>query len=166
MTFELSTNASSATPFPAPEEIDVRFLFRNGTASNAGELVAYPLFGQEEVFLPWKAFVAGMNGFAVGNQAQWCGACGNSTGTCSPTVVPGMNGSSSSSSSGSSSSESTGAASSSGGMSKAVAGVIGAMVTLAVVLGVEALVMVVGGWRLVGRKRVGVVGEGSVGGKA
>ena len=157
MTFELSTNGS-ATPFPSEDEMDVRFLFRNGSATNTSEPVAYPLFGQSDVYLPWKTFAASMGAFAIGSQAQWCSACGNSTGSCSPAVVPGMSPSSGSSSS------------SVGGMSKATAGVIGAMVTLAVVLGLEGLIMGVGGWRLVSRKRGGgrsAVGEEMVvGGKA
>lgn len=46
-------------------------------------------------------------------------------------------------------------------MSKAVAGVIGAMVTLAVVLGIEALVLVVAGLRVVSRKRLGAGNAGT-----
>ena len=42
-------------------------------------------------------------------------------------------------------------------MSKAVAGVIGAMVTLAVILGLEGLVLLVGGFRLVNKKRLAAV---------
>ena len=86
-----------------------------------------------------------MNAFAVGSQSQWCEACGNSTGVCaSPESNPGpVVGGSGSGSGGS------------GGISKAVAGVIGAMVTLAVILGVEGLIMLVAGLRLVGKNRVG-----------
>lgn len=47
-----------------------------------------------------------------------------------------------------------------------VAGVIGAMVTLAVILGVEALVMLVTGLRLVSKKRLAASPESSLGGKA
>ena len=50
-----------------------------------------------------------------------------------------------------------------GGMSTAVAGVVGAMVTLAVILGVEALVMLVAGLRLVSRKGRAGVGAGAGG---
>ena len=42
-----------------------------------------------------------------------------------------------------------------GGVSKAVAGVIGAMVTLAVILGIEAAIMLIAGLRLVSKKRLG-----------
>lgn len=100
----------------------------------------YRLFGQQKITLPWTDFVAGMNKFAIGSQKDWCAACGNSTGVCS---------------SGSPSSDGSGNGSSGGGgMSKAVAGVIGAMVTLAVLLGVEALLVLVAGLRLVSKKRL------------
>ena len=87
----------------------------------------------------------GMDAFAVGSQSQWCEACGNSTGVCaSPESNPGpaVGGSGTGSGGG-------------GGVSKAVAGVIGAMVTLAVILGVEGLVMLVAGLRLVRKNRAG-----------
>lgn len=149
MTFELVTNATvSNTSYPSADEISVRFLFSNGSASIT-PLQAYPLFGQNETELPWQTFVDQMNKFAIGTQSDWCSACGNTTGTCAST-------STSSSSSASSTSSSTSSNSSSGGgMSLAVAGVIGAMVTLAVILGLEALVMLLGGLRLVNKKRLG-----------
>lgn len=88
-----------------------------------------------------------MNKFAIGDQATWCSQCGNTTGVCAAT--------STSTSTGSSASATASGSSSSGGISKAVAGVIGAMVTLAVILGLEALIMVLGGLRLVNKKRLG-----------
>ncbi len=84
-----------------------------------------------------------MNQFSIGNQADWCTQCGNSTGVCASTTPTG----SSPIPTGSSSS-------SSGGISKAVAGLIGAMVTLAVILGAEALIMAVAGLRLVNKKQL------------
>ena len=149
MTFELFTTAAP-DPFPAAEDLSVRFLFHNGTTGNNSVPVAYPLFGQSATTLPWNDFVKGMNAFAVGSQSQWCEACGNSTGVCAgaqssnpgPVVRGGSGGS---------------------GISKAVAGVIGAMVTLAVILGVEGLVMLVAGLRLVRKNRVGGGGAGTTG---
>jgi hypothetical protein len=44
-------------------------------------------------------------------------------------------------------------------MSRAVTGAIGAMVTLAVIAGVEALIMLVGGLRLVSKKKLAVSPE-------
>ena len=89
-----------------------------------------------------------MNKFAIGSQADWCQACGNTTGVCagpSTLMSPSSGGKGGSGSSG-------GAA---GGVSRPVAGVIGAMVTLAVVLGVEGLIMLVAGLRLVSKRRLG-----------
>lgn len=143
MTFELFTTAP-ADPFPAMEDISVRFLFHNHTTTNTSEPVVYPLFGQQARSLSWMDFVTGMDEFAIGSQAQWCQACGNTTGICA-----------SSTSSSGSSPAATPAGSSSGGISRAVAGVIGAMVTLAVILGAEALVMLVGGFRLIDKRRLG-----------
>ena len=142
MTFELFTNAAPS-PFPKPEDINVRFFFHNGTTGNNSAPVAYPLFGRTDTAVPWNDFVTGINKFAIGNQPAWCQACGNGTGVCaSPSTT-------------SSGSTSTGSgSSSSGGVSKAVAGVIGAMVTLAVILGIEAIVMLIAGLRLVKKNRL------------
>ena len=145
MTFELVTN-TSAKPFPAASDISVRFLFHNGTATNESEPVPYPLFGQQNTVIPWSDFASSMSKFAIGNQADWCHACGNTTGICAAYSGSG------SGSSGSGSSDSD--YSSNGGMSNAVAGVVGAMVTLAVILAVEGLIILVGGLRLVSKKRM------------
>ncbi|MCJ1432175.1 hypothetical protein MMC27_001531 [Xylographa pallens] len=152
MVFELVTN-SSAAPFPAPQDISVRFRFHNGTTSNSSTPAAYPLFGQQATVLPWMDFAGNMSAFAVGTQAQWCTACGNTTGVCASSSSGSSSGSSGSDNS-TGSGQDTGAPSGSGGMSNAVAGVIGAMVTLAVVLLVEGLVLVLGGLRLVSKKRL------------
>jgi hypothetical protein len=152
LTWELVTNATvSSTSFPSADEIGVRFLFHNGTTSNISEPTVYPLFGQSETVLAWNDFVTGMNKFAVGGQQQWCNLCGNSTGVCAPSALSGSgsSGPPSSPSGTTSSSHSSG-----GGISKAVAGVIGAIVTLAVILGAEILIMLVGGLRLVSKKRL------------
>jgi len=143
MTFELFTTAAP-TPFPGPNDLSVRFLFHNGTTGNISTPIAYPLFGSPNVEMSWTAFVAGMNAFAVGGQSQWCSACGNTTGVCAVQ--------------GASSGPGAAAGESGGGMSNAVAGVIGAFVTLAVVLLVEAVVMLVAGLRLVGKNRLRAAG--------
>lgn len=148
MTFELVTNTTvSATSYPSSDDISVRFLFSNGTASE-NPLNAYPLFGQKETVLPWNTFVTEMNKFAIGDQADWCTACGNSTGICASTATA----------SGSTPS-STSSPSGSGGISKAVAGVIGAMVTLAVILGLEALILLVGGLRIAKQRASSAAGS-------
>ena len=149
MTFELVTNATSDSKYlPEDKDISVRFLFHDGAASSDSELEAYPLFGQSEITLPWTDFVERMGAIAVGDQKAWCAACGNSTGVCavsgaeSPAGAAGMKGR--------------------GGLSNTVAGVIGAFVTLAVVLGAEALVMLGSGLKVV-RKRKGAQVEEKIG---
>ncbi|KAL8817130.1 MAG: hypothetical protein Q9223_003975 [Gallowayella weberi] len=137
MTFELFTTRPSSFP-TALEDLQVRFLFHNGTSSNGSIPTAFPLFGQSATELSWMDFRDRMNRFAVRGQEQWCKACGNSTGVCAAAS--------------SSSGTGTGSAVSGGGISKAVAGVIGAMVTLAVVLGLEALLMLSAGLRVVRKK--------------
>ena len=103
-----------------------------------------------------------MNEFAVGSQAGWCKACGNSTGVCASSTLtsPSSGGKGGGGAGGS-------GGGGGGGVSRPVAGVIGAMVTLAVVLGVEGLVMLLGGLRLVSKNRLGAgAREGAVRTKA
>ena len=169
LTWELVTNATvSETSFPSTSEMGVRFLFHNGTTSNISEPTTYPLFGQSQTVLPWNEFVTGMQKFAIGDQKDWCSACGNSTGVCSPSALSGGSSTPSGSSSGATPSSSSSSSSSGGGISKAVAGVIGAMVTLAVILGAEILIMLIAGLRLVSKKRLagGSPAGSSVGGIA
>ncbi|KIW79715.1 hypothetical protein Z517_06329 [Fonsecaea pedrosoi CBS 271.37] len=151
LVWELVTNATvgSGAAFPSADDISVRFYFHNGTTSNISEPVEFPLFGTNRSPIPWSEFVESSNKFAIGSQAQWCSACGNSTGVCSPSAL-GDDNSTAVGSSSSSSSEHHGG----GGISKAVAGVIGAMVTLGVILGAELLIMLVGGLRLVSKRRL------------
>ena len=157
LVWELVTNSSvSSTSFPTTDEISVRFYFHNGTTSNTSEPTEFPVFGGTQSPLPWSDFVAGMDKFAIYSQKDWCKACGNSTGQCSAAAL----GEDDSSSPGSSSSSNS-SGSGSGGISKAVAGVIGAMVTLGVILGLELLIMLVGGLRVVSKKRLAGAGAGA-----
>ncbi|KAL8789633.1 MAG: hypothetical protein Q9213_001069 [Squamulea squamosa] len=147
MTFELFTTADTAS-FPAVEDLQVRFLFHNGTTDEKSTPTAYPLFGQSSTELSWTEFRDGMNRFAVGGQEQWCRACGNSTGVCASVTA-------SSSAGAGTGASATGSSSGSGnGISTAVAGVIGAMVTLAVVLGLQAAMMLGAGLRVVRKNRL------------
>lgn len=150
MTFELFTNSSvtvSADNYPSEDEIYVRFLFSNGTATNESEPTPYPLFGSGQTALSWKDFTTGMDNFAIRDNEHWCTICGETDGTCAAyaSESSGNDGASASASSGEKSGN---------GLSPAVNGVIGAMVTLAVVLGLEALILVVGGFRVVSKKRL------------
>lgn len=148
MTFELFTNAAPS-PFPSADQLGVRFLFHNGTTGNNIVPVAYPLFGGSNTSIIWNDFVTGMGKFSIGRQAAWCEACGNNTGVCASTSA-----SNSPSSGDTATGSGSGNGSGGGGISKTVAGVIGAMVTLAVILGVEGLVMLVAGLRLVRKTRL------------
>ena len=151
MTFELVTNSTvSSSSFPQPGDISVRFLYHDRPASSDSELKAYPLFGHSETTLPWNDFADQMGAIAVGDQRAWCAACGNSTGVCAV-------------SDGSSPPEAAAGAKGSGGLSNAVAGVIGALVTLAVVLGVEALIMLASGLKVVKKTKGAHVEEKAAG---
>jgi hypothetical protein len=151
LTWELVTNATvSSGSWPSEDEISVRFLFHNGTTSNISEPTEYDLFGTNQSTLPWSEFATHMNKFAISSQEDWCYACGNTTGVCSPSALGVAN--NSSTVTGSSSSIS---------MSLAVAGVIGAMATLAVILGIELLIMILGGLRFVSKKRLAGIGAAS-----
>ncbi|KAI0398621.1 phosphoglycerate mutase-like protein [Xylariaceae sp. FL0594] len=134
MAFELvaTTSTSTSTTTFAEEDISVRFLFSNGVGSPPRY---YPLFGQPETTLPWTRFAEEMGRFAIRDAAGWCEACGNG-GACAKK---------SSSGSVSPTSDEENA----NGISLATAGVIGALVTLAVVLGAEALIYLFSGLRLV-----------------
>ncbi|KAF3393665.1 hypothetical protein DPV78_010099 [Talaromyces pinophilus] len=159
MVWELVTNATVTNgTFPPTSDISVRFLFNNGTSATTTNMTAYPLFGGSELELPWTEFVTQTQKFAISSQDQWCQVCGNTTGVCASSTA------SSSSASASSSSSSNGS-----GLSNAVAGVIGAMVTLGVVLGLEVVAMLLGGLRLVKKKSLaasaGVGAESATAGK-
>ncbi|KAI4596239.1 hypothetical protein KJ359_005746 [Pestalotiopsis sp. 9143b] len=158
MAFELVADSDNVTAasYPAASDVSVRFLFSNGSAA-AVEPVAYPLFGQSEILLPWDTFVSEMNKFAIADTADWCTACGNSTGVCAEYA--------SGSSSGSGSDTSASSSSSGGnGISLPVAGVIGALVTLVVILGIEALVYLVAGLKVVKKSTLAAASAGGASG--
>jgi hypothetical protein len=142
MVFELVTNASG-TDFPTDKsDISVRFLFHNGTITGGSEPTAYAMYDQPSELLSWNDFVTKTTEIAVLNDDGWCTLCGNTDGKCA-----------SSNSTGSTSSSASTSSTGSSGMSRAVAGVIGAMVTLAVILGLQALFFLVGGFRIAKRNK-------------
>jgi hypothetical protein len=143
MVFELFASGSPNGSFPSTSDLNVRFFFSNGSTGIHGDPTPYPLFGGSDLVLSWKDFSSNMSSFAVSTTQQWCTMCGNTTGDCAgirstPSSTP-----TSTSSSGHKK------------MSLAVAGVIGAMVTLAVVLGLEALIALIAGLRIVRKRRTG-----------
>lgn len=143
MAFELYTDADVSGGFPADRDLQVRFMFHNGTASNTSQPTVYPLFGGSSNAVSWNDFVEGLSKFAVSTTEQWCGKCGQVTGTCAQF---------SSSASGSDAQDGGKQAGGRSSMSPAIGGVIGAFVTLAVVLGALAAAMLLGGFTLVSKK--------------
>lgn len=146
MTFELVTEADVSRGYPSVDNINVRFLFSNGSAAYNGQQ-AYPLFGQTKTVLPYTTFVAEMQKFSVGDVKTWCTVCGVTTGSCAASA-------STASDAGSAHVDSAGEKTQSSGMSLPVAGVIGALVTLAVVLGLQALIILAGGLKVVSKKKL------------
>jgi hypothetical protein len=151
LTWELVTNATmSSGSWPSEDEISVRFLFHNGTTSNISQPTEYPLPGTNQSPLPWSEFVTRMNKFAIGSQEDWCYARGNTTEVCSQGALGQANNSSTATRSSPSTSISLG-----------VVGVIGAIIALAVILGIELLIMILGCLRLVSKKRLAGTGSAS-----
>ncbi|KAI5865046.1 phosphoglycerate mutase-like protein [Durotheca rogersii] len=165
MAFELVTNASgvgTGGSYPAPEDVAVRFLLANGSAAEAPPR-EFPLFGTGRSPLPWPDFAAEMAKFAIGDTAAWCAACGNTTGLCADEAITGGSGSGSHGDAAAAPETSTNA------VSLPVAGVIGALVALVVVLGLEAFVYAVAGLRLVRKSTLaslGAAGAASAGAAA
>lgn len=121
MAFELVSASAGSL---ATDDLRVRFMFRNGTE---GALTAFPLFGGKEESLGWAEFVKEMQARAITTVEGWCGACQSEVDFCKVYQVDG---------------EAVGAKKE-GGMSTAVAGVVGAMVTLGVVALVGGFVVMI-----------------------
>ncbi|XP_014554101.1 hypothetical protein COCVIDRAFT_105996 [Bipolaris victoriae FI3] len=138
MAFELFTTADAGAGFPAEKDLQVRFLFHNGTASNASEPSVYPLFGGKSDAVSWAEFKDKLSKFAITSTEQWCGKCGNTAGSCAAFAAKTEG-----------QAEKEGASSA---LSPVIGGVIGAFVTLAVVSGSLAALMLVGGFRIVSKK--------------
>jgi prostatic aicd phosphatase len=116
MSFELRLPSASS----APQDLFVRFSFRNGSDSSA-PLTTFPLFGrtQIEADIPWPQFAQAMSEISIPTQQDWCIVCAANLSFCSAYAD-------------SSPPE--------GGMSGVTAGFIGAGIAIAVILVVEALV--------------------------
>ena len=137
MAWELVTDSTSG--FPDPADISVRFVFHNGTITGSDEPTEFSLYGQSSATIPWSEFEKQTKSIAVMSTAEWCSACGNTDGKCANP-----------------SSDSAGAESTekkSNEVSRPVAGVIGAMVTLAVILGLEAAFFLLGGFTIAKRRK-------------
>ncbi|KAK6360679.1 hypothetical protein TWF730_006812 [Orbilia blumenaviensis] len=135
--FELFTN-EPVESFPDAKDINVRFLFHNGSTVNGGELTAFPLFGQEETELSWETFAKEMRAFSITTTDQWCRSCGNKGGVCA--TVSGDS--------------HPIAHTTHHGLSAPVAGVVGALVTLVVILAVQGLIVAIAGLAIVKKKDI------------
>jgi len=143
MVFELysTTTSANASAYTSTADLNVRFLFHNGTATNTSAPTAYPIFGSSSLSMPWTDFVTNMNAISVGTTEEWCKTCGYSSGSsavCNSSI----------------SSSSTSTTSHSGGLSNTVSGVVGALITLAVILGLQAVFLLAGGYKLISRKKL------------
>lgn len=117
MAFELFVN-EDLDVFPSNvADVNVRFLFRNGSDEGTA-LTQYPLFGRTEPSMSWIEFAEEMGSRSIMEVEDWCNVCSNTENFCAQFATDAA--SSPVSESGKS------------GMSNAVAGVIGAMVTLGV----------------------------------
>lgn len=145
MVFELfsleESDDTNTTQYPDTSDLWVRFLFRNGTDTSA-PLRSYPLFnrGQSSADMSWSDFLTSMETFAVTDVETWCTVCGGISVFCDAfssndsgddLVSPISSGNSKKRA-----------------LSAAQAGVIGAVVTLVVVLMVGGCAMAFGGLRL------------------
>lgn len=133
--FELvSLQANKSAGYPTTNDIYVRFLYQNETGADSS-LVAYPLFGESpsSLMMPFSDFIAGLQKFMIFDIEDWCDTCNSFSVFCPAFKNSGILNS---------------GASSNHGLQPAVAGAIGAVVTLAVIGLVAAALMVLGGFRL------------------
>ncbi|KAF5234925.1 hypothetical protein FAUST_7356 [Fusarium austroamericanum] len=120
MAFEIFTK-DNVTSFPSStDNLHVRFLFRNGS-DDGTPLSQFPLFGQAREGMSWTIFVKEMQKRSINTVSSWCTMCGSTEDFCVAALK------------GDSASPASAGSSSSSGISNAVAGVIGALVTLGIV---------------------------------
>ncbi|KAI9902142.1 hypothetical protein N3K66_003959 [Trichothecium roseum] len=130
MAFELFSEGRSDADagFPSDADLRVRWLFKNGTD---GELTSYPLFGNDDDVMSWDDFKSEMEERGIGDVGTWCDICSATESFCAAYAE------------GDGSDGSEAEKSAKGGVSPAVGGVIGAVVTLAVVALVGGVVFAV-----------------------
>lgn len=139
MTFELYSNevtpsGNDTFAFPDISSLWVRFLFRNGTDASE-PLTEFSLFGRgnSEDDMQWSDFLQDMSLFSLDSITDWCNECASDNLFCSALTAEQTNSTSSSPSS-----------SHNKGLSAAVAGVIGAIVTIALALLIAGILALVG----------------------
>jgi hypothetical protein len=136
-----------STPFPEVDDLWVRFLFRNGTNDDES-ITSYPLFGRGlfETDMSWKDFSEQIRDMSITDVATWCTACDavnlfcqaveNNISNNSSTSVPYVSLTSGNHDS----------------LAPAIAGVIGAAVTLALFMMI-ALALISVGYRIDRREK-------------
>ncbi|KAI2465629.1 phosphoglycerate mutase-like protein [Annulohypoxylon bovei var. microspora] len=139
MVFELFSTVNG-TSYPSEDELWVRFLYRNGTDSDS-PMSEYPLFGlgNSETRMRWTDFQDSIAQFSIQDISEWCNLCGSITLFCNAL---------SQNSEASSGSLSSGSSNDNVSLSPAVAGVIGAITTIAVFLVAGLTAFVFGGLRI------------------
>jgi hypothetical protein len=144
--FELFSyeNATSINEYPDAEDLWVRFLFINGSLTDdnpSPSIQSYPIFsrGLSETDMRWNDFFSLMTDIGMENVADWCLVCNANSVFC-----PALTGNTGDGDSGSGSGR---RGRPPGVLSNEVAGVIGAVVTLAVLGLILLLAMLFGGVR-------------------
>lgn len=164
MAFELFSNPTNAAgqniseSFPTLDELFVRFFFRNGTNSTDTEhshLTQYPLFGRgnSEVDMSWTDFVDDMSDIALYKIEDWCTSCGAVNLFCEAIEINTSN---------STDQEITSSTGHKNNLSPAVAGVVGAAVTLAVGI-IATIILCLFGFRVDYRERKPNTNAGDLG---
>ncbi|KAI1440690.1 phosphoglycerate mutase-like protein [Annulohypoxylon stygium] len=140
MVFELFSTTDDIATYPSEAEMYVRFLYRNGTGEDA-PLMEYPLFGlgNSETRMRWADFQESVAAFSIQDISQWCSLCGSVTLFCNALTED------AGTSSGTVGGVGAGANAS---VSPAVAGVIGALTTIAFMLLAGLAAFVFGGLRI------------------
>lgn len=140
MIFELfSTGGSSSFP-QSEDDLWVRFYYHNGTTDFNDQLIAFPTFnhGPSQTDMKWHDFNMMFSRIMMNTIPEWCASCSAPslfcTGVDSDVIIV--------------ASPKSSASSKRHGLSPAVAGVIGAVVTLAVAGLLFGLAMLLGGVRL------------------
>jgi Histidine phosphatase superfamily (branch 2) len=139
MVFELfSLTENDTDSYPSTTDLNVRFFFQNGTGDRS-RLVAYPLFGNgpSGISMTLSDFVGAMQKFMILSASDWCDTCASFSIFC-----PALKGDGENRGSGSGRNKSR------KGLNPVVAGVIGAVVTLAVAGLFSAAAMLIFGVRL------------------
>ncbi|KAI9761232.1 MAG: hypothetical protein M4579_001152 [Chaenotheca gracillima] len=139
MAFQLFDIGNNTKDYPLEEDLWVRFLFRNGTA-NGTELTPFPMFGRghSQTDMMWTDFKTEMEAIMIYDVGTWCDACQSEAVFC---AAYGSNDTYWSNQTLSATPKT------SSGMAPVVAGVIGAVVTLAIIMLALAVAMLLGGVR-------------------